>query len=115
MELKAVNTFVVVGFAFLYALAALTLTCGCTLRVGDGPCLEYARALEVRLLECELLPDDWYAEQLRRAYARCDETGPTGLTLTEASDVEDCVGQVKATSCERIQRGAPSCMGMVKL
>ncbi len=115
MELKRINTAIVVGSFFLYAISSLLLTCGCTLRVGDAACREYLRAIEVRLTECELLPDDWDREQMRRVYAQCDEPGFLGLTITEADDVDDCIAEIRGATCERMSRGAPSCIGAVRL
>ena len=103
-----------VAIVFLYVLMALVLTCSCSMYVGAAPCLQYARAVEVRLTECELLPDAWYAEQLRRVYAQCD-TGPLGLTLSDAEDVSECLAQVHAASCERMQHGAPTCFKEIRL
>jgi len=82
MKLGALFTAsVVVG---VYAIAALVATCSsCAVRVGDATCTEYVRALEVRLTECELSPDAWYHEQLRKVYAQC-EGGALGIVVMDA-------------------------------
>jgi hypothetical protein len=102
----------------LYGLAVLLLVltaCGCTLHVGEAPCEAFAAAVEARMGDCGMLPDDWYEEQVRRLRGQCDP-GALGITLVDADDAADCVDEVRATTCEQLQRrGAPSCMGEVKL
>jgi len=113
MKLGALFTAsVVVG---VYAIAALVATCSsCAVRVGDATCTEYVRALEVRLTECELSPDAWYHEQLRKVYAQC-EGGALGIVVMDADQADECVAKARAMSCERLSRGWPACVGMVQL
>lgn len=108
------ETALLVAIVFLYVLMALVLSLGCSMHIGDAPCFAYGRALEVRLTECELLPDDWYREQLRKVYAQCDG-GPLGITLIDSDEADACIAKVHATSCLQLQHGGPSCIGMVQL
>jgi hypothetical protein len=113
VELKA-GTVLLVAMAFLYCMMAATLTCGCSMHVGDAPCLAYARAVEARMVECELLPDEWYEQKLRGIYDQCD-SGPLGLTFVDSDDASSCVGKVRAATCERMKTGAPTCLTQVQL
>lgn len=102
------------AIALLCALMALVLTCGCAVHVGEAPCRAYARAVEGRLLACGYLEDEWYRLQLAKIYEQCD-AGPLGITLVDSDDASDCVDEVRAESCERLERGAPSCIWQVQL
>lgn len=113
MELKRPQP---IGVAFLvvaYVVMALLLTCGCSLHVGDAPCTAYARAVEERLAACGYT-DAWYQEKLRGIYAQCDD-GPLGLTFIDGDQADECIDRVRSTSCEQMERGAPTCIGAVKL
>ena len=113
MELK-LETLLLVAMGCLYLMMAIVLSCGCSLHVGEAPCLTYARAVEARMVECEMLPDDWYQGQLQKIYAQCDG-GLLGLTLVDGEDADECTSDVRSATCERLKRGAPSCLWQVQL
>lgn len=111
MKLGALFTAsVIIG---VYALCALFLTCGCSLHVGESDCRAYVHAVEQRLTECGFW-DDWYRSQVARVAAQCSD-GFFGLTLIDGDQADACIERVRATSCERIEHGAPSCIGAVRL
>ena len=113
MELSRPHPTTLLAMAFGYVLMSLLLTCGCAVHVGEAPCHQYARAIEERLAECGLV-DEWYRSQVARIEARCSD-GFFGLTFIDGDQADECIEKVRETSCERIERGAPSCIGMVQL
>jgi hypothetical protein len=108
------ETLLLVAMACLYLLMAVALACGCSFRISEEPCLAYARAIESRMTECKMLPDEWYQGQLQKIYDQCD-AGPLGLTFVDGEDANECTSEVRAETCERLRRGAPSCLWQVQL
>lgn len=103
----------IIFLAVAYVVMAALLTCGCALHVGEAPCIAYARAVQVRLVECELT-DSWYQQRLAGIYAQCD-TGPLGVTIVDSGSADACIDRVRETSCEQLQRGAPTCISELRL